>query len=199
MVGARRAVAAAAAATAAVTTSVRGKATLPALPYDFGALEPVVSGHIMELHHGKHHAAYVTNYNVAEEKLHDALAKNDIAASIALQGALKFNGGGHVNHSIFWTNLAPIKQGGGELPAGNALFARAHVTAPAFALPSLPNRPAPLGCAGALADAIKTQFGSLDAFKAKFAAAAVGVQGSGWGWLVRSASARRPVASPTRR
>ena len=61
----------------------------------------------MKLHHSKHHAAYVTNLNIAEEKLHEAIAKNDVKAQIALQPALKFNGGGHINHSIFWTNLGP--------------------------------------------------------------------------------------------
>ena len=116
----RTAVRRAAAAPRGAWTSVRGKATLPALPYDFGALEPAISGQIMEIHHSKHHAAYVTNFNAAEEKLNEAQAKGDIAAAIALQGAIKFNGGGHVNHSIFWTNLAPTKLGGGEPPTGTA-------------------------------------------------------------------------------
>jgi superoxide dismutase, Fe-Mn family len=62
--------------------------------------------------------AYVNSLNVAEEKLAEALAKKDLAATIALQPALKFNGGGHINHSIFWTNLAPPKLGGGEPPSG---------------------------------------------------------------------------------
>lgn len=111
-------VAAAAASTAAGFASVRTKVTLPQLPYSPAALEPVISAQIMELHHSKHHAAYVNNYNAAEEKLNEALAKGDLAGAIALQPALRFNGGGHLNHSIFWTNLAPPKEGGGEGPTG---------------------------------------------------------------------------------
>ncbi|KHJ47804.1 superoxide dismutase [Mn] [Trichuris suis] len=99
--------------------SSAAKHTVPDLPYDYGALEPIISAEIMQLHHQKHHAAYVNGLNAAEEKLQEALAKNDFAAAIALQPALKFNGGGHINHSIFWHNLAP-KSGGepsGELAA----------------------------------------------------------------------------------
>lgn len=84
--------------------------TLPNLPYDYNALEPVVSTAIMELHHKKHHQAYVTNLNKALEQLTEAERKNDVAAVIGLQSAIRFNGGGHVNHSIFWTNLTPQKQ-----------------------------------------------------------------------------------------
>lgn len=80
---------------------------LPDLPYDFNALEPVISAEIMQLHYEKHHKAYVTNLNVALEKYQDAEKKQDVAAMIALQQAIRFNGGGHVNHSIFWTNLTP--------------------------------------------------------------------------------------------
>jgi len=82
---------------------------LPDLPYDYSALEPAISGEIMELHHSKHHQTYVTNINVALEKNAAAEAAGDMAEQIALQGAIKFNGGGHVNHSIFWTNLCPKK------------------------------------------------------------------------------------------
>ena len=92
---------------------------LPELPYDFGALEPVISGQIMELHYTKHHQAYVNNLNAALEKYAEAEKKGDVAAMIALQPAIRFNGGGHVNHSIFWTNLAPK---GGE-PGGMLLEA----------------------------------------------------------------------------
>src|SRR5271156_4802738 len=91
---------------------------LPELPYDFSALEPVISGEIMQLHYSKHHNAYVTNLNASLEKYREAEAKEDVAAMIALQQAILFNGGGHVNHSIFWTNLAPVGKGGaptGEL------------------------------------------------------------------------------------
>ena len=76
--------------------------SLPDLPYDYNSLEPVISAEIMQLHHGKHHATYVNNLNVAEEKLADAVAKSDVSSVIGLHGALKFNGGGHLNHSIFW-------------------------------------------------------------------------------------------------
>jgi superoxide dismutase, Fe-Mn family len=126
---------------------------LPQLPYDFGALEPVISGKIMEIHYTKHHAAYVNNLNAALEKYHEAEKKNDIAGMIALQQAIKFNGGGHVNHSIFWTNLAPVSKGGGGAPKGE------------------------------LMKALEAQFGSFDVFKEKMSAMTVGVQGSGWGWL----------------
>ncbi|KAL6762271.1 mitochondrial Mn superoxide dismutase [Haematococcus lacustris] len=94
-----------------LASGVRGLATakLPDLTYDYGALQPAISGQIMELHHKKHHQAYITNYNAAIEKYAEAEGKGDVAAMIALQGAIKFNGGGHVNHSIFWTNLLPSK------------------------------------------------------------------------------------------
>src|SRR5579863_8874670 len=94
------------------------KYELPPMPYDFSALEPVISGQIMELHYTKHHQAYVNNLNVALEKYQAAEQKQDIAEMIALESAIKFNGGGHVNHSIFWTNLAPKSKGGREFPKG---------------------------------------------------------------------------------
>ena len=89
--------------------------TLPELTYDFGALEPHISGKIMELHHGKHHAAYVTGANQTLERLEEARAKNDFGALPALERALAFHVSGHALHSIFWTNLAP--KGGGR-PSG---------------------------------------------------------------------------------
>uniref|UniRef100_T1D4N8 Superoxide dismutase n=1 Tax=Psorophora albipes TaxID=869069 RepID=T1D4N8_9DIPT len=85
----------------------RSKHTLPNLPYDHAALEPVISRDIMLLHHSKHHNAYVTNLNVAEEQLKEAVHKNDVSKIISLGGAIKFNGGGHLNHTIFWQNLSP--------------------------------------------------------------------------------------------
>ncbi|PVD29074.1 hypothetical protein C0Q70_11671 [Pomacea canaliculata] len=85
----------------------RLKHTLPDLPYDYNALEPYISADIMKLHHQKHHATYVNNLNVAEEKMAEALAKKDIQKVISLQPALRFNGGGHINHSIFWQVLSP--------------------------------------------------------------------------------------------
>ena len=90
---------------------------LPELPYGFDALEPVISAAIMQVHYEKHHRAYVTNLNAALEKYHEAETKNDVPAMIALQHAIKFNGGGHINHSIFWTILAPVGTGG-EGPSG---------------------------------------------------------------------------------
>nr|AJO53612.1 superoxide dismutase 3 [Panonychus citri] len=96
----------------AFAQSVNGAHRLPDLPYDFNALEPTISVDIMKLHYTKHHAAYVTNLNVAEEKLAEALAKNDVSTAISLGPALRFNGGGHINHSIFWQNLSP--NGGGQ-------------------------------------------------------------------------------------
>lgn len=129
------------------------KFTLPNLPYDYNALEPVISAEIMQLHHQKHHNAYVTNLNAALEKYEQAEKNEDLDAMVALQPAIRFNGGGHVNHSIFWTNLAPPSKGGGVLPAGD------------------------------LADAINGCWESLDSFIEKFNAIAAPVQGSGWCWL----------------
>uniref|UniRef100_A0A0D6R8W3 Superoxide dismutase n=1 Tax=Araucaria cunninghamii TaxID=56994 RepID=A0A0D6R8W3_ARACU len=127
--------------------------TLPELPYEYSALEPVISGEIMTLHHQKHHQAYVTNYNKALEQLEEASAKKNAEAIVALQSAIKFNGGGHINHTVFWKNLAPVKEGGGEPPKGS------------------------------LATAIDTQFGSLSALIDKMNTVGAGVQGSGWVWL----------------
>ncbi|KAK9819650.1 hypothetical protein WJX72_000758 [[Myrmecia] bisecta] len=80
---------------------------LPDLPYDYSALEPVISAEIMKLHHQKHHQAYINGYIQAKEKYEAAQAKGDLAGMIAVQPAIRFNGGGHVNHSIFWKNLCP--------------------------------------------------------------------------------------------
>jgi len=88
---------------------------LPDLPYDFGALEPHISGRIMELHHGKHHAAYVKNANETIARLDEARDSGDVARLAALERALAFNLSGHVLHSIFWQNLTPQ---GGDKPAG---------------------------------------------------------------------------------
>ncbi len=129
------------------------KYELPKLPYDFSALEPVISGQIMELHYTKHHQAYVNNLNAALEKYQEAESKKEIAQMIALQSAIKFNGGGHVNHSIFWTNLAPVGKGGGEPPKGE------------------------------LGKAIKENFGSVEELIEKLSTKSVAIQGSGWGWL----------------
>lgn len=89
--------------------------TLPELQYDYAALEPSISGAIMELHHGKHHQAYVTGANTALAQLAEARDKGDLSNVNKLQKDLAFNLGGHVNHSIFWTNLSP---NGGDKPTG---------------------------------------------------------------------------------
>ena len=91
------------------------KYTLPDLSYDYGALEPHVSGKIMQLHHDKHHLAYVNGANTATEGLAEARSKNDFAKIAALEKALAFHTSGHVLHSLFWQNLAP--KAGGE-PTG---------------------------------------------------------------------------------
>lgn len=86
--------------------------TLPELPYDYAALEPHISAEIMQLHHDKHHKAYVDGANTAVEKLAEARTKNDFTAINKLEKDLAFNLGGHINHSLFWTNMSP--DGGGE-------------------------------------------------------------------------------------
>lgn len=96
------------------------KFELPDLPYDFSALEPFISAEIMELHYTKHHQTYVNNLNNLLEQYAEAEQKDNLQKQIALQQGIRFNGGGHVNHSIFWTNLAPKGEGGepqGELAA----------------------------------------------------------------------------------
>jgi len=125
------------------------KYELPELPYELDALEPVISKEIMNLHLNKHHQAYINNLNAALEKYEKA----DLEEQINLQSAIKFNGGGYINHSIFWTNLAPTSQGGGTPPSG------------------------------ALAEAIDRDFGSLEKLIEYFKANAGKIQGSGWGWL----------------
>lgn len=105
----------------------------------------------MQIHHQKHHAAYVANFNISSVKLEEATHKGDISSIISLQQAVKFNGGGHINHTIFWKNLAPITCGGGELPPGE------------------------------LRTLIESQYGSLESLQTLMTAATVGVQGSGWG------------------
>ncbi|HEY6785010.1 MAG TPA: superoxide dismutase [Gemmatimonadales bacterium] len=131
--------------------------TLPALPYDFAALEPHIDAQTMQIHHGKHHQAYVNNLNAALDK-HPELHKqslDDLLKGIAsvpddIRTAVRNNAGGHHNHSLFWTVMAP--KAGGE-PTG------------------------------ALADAIKKAFGDFAKFKEAFAAAGTTRFGSGWAWL----------------
>ncbi|KAJ1812774.1 Superoxide dismutase [Mn], mitochondrial [Coemansia sp. RSA 2599] len=133
--------------------SIRGKHTVPDLDYDYNELEPVISAKIMQLHHDKHHATYVANLNVAEEKLLEAQAKNDVAAQVALQPAINFNGGGHINHTIFWKNLIGEKNGGGQLHDGD------------------------------LKKAIENKFGSLEKLTQTVNGKTAAIFGSGWGWL----------------
>jgi len=114
--------------------------TLPDLAYDYSALEPAISGRIMELHHSKHHQAYVTGANTALEQLAEARATGNLGNVNKLEKDLAFNLGGHVNHSIFWTNLAPGADGGpeGDLAAtideefGSLEAFKAHFTAVAL-------------------------------------------------------------------
>ncbi|KAH8112973.1 manganese superoxide dismutase [Phellopilus nigrolimitatus] len=108
----------------------------------------------MKLHHTKHHQTYVTALNAAEESYAKAATPKE---RISLQAALKFNGGGHINHSLFWKNLAPAPEKGG---AGGKLDGST-----------------------AFAAAVKADFGSLDNLIQKFNTATLGIQGSGWGWL----------------
>ena len=131
---------------------------LPALPYDFAALEPHIDAETMKIHHGKHHAAYVNNLNAALEK-HPALqskSAEDLTQGLStvpeeIRTAVRNNGGGHVNHTMFWQIMGPGKGG------------------------------APTG---AIADAITGAFGTFDAFKEQMNKAGVGRFGSGWVWLV---------------
>jgi Fe-Mn family superoxide dismutase len=133
---------------------------LPPLPYDFAALEPHIDAQTMQIHHGKHHAAYVNNLNAALEKHPDLqgrsaedLIKDLNAVPEAIRTAVRNNGGGHVNHTMFWQIMGPGKGG-----------------APG----------------GAVADAINGAFGSFDAFKDQMNKGGAARFGSGWVWLVET-------------
>ncbi|KAL8291404.1 hypothetical protein RQP46_002382 [Phenoliferia psychrophenolica] len=102
------------------TSSAKMSAVLPPLPYGYADLEPAVSEAIMTLHHTKHHATYVANLNKAEGDYASAIQSQDIKKQIALQSAIKFNGGGHINHSLFWENLTPVKSS--VIPTSGPLF-----------------------------------------------------------------------------
>lgn len=131
---------------------------LPSLPYSSDALEPHIDARTMEIHHGKHHAGYVSNLNKALEG-HEELAAKSVEDLLrgfdqvpeAIRTAVRNHGGGHANHSLFWTIMGP--NGGGE-PDGD------------------------------LGDAINAAFGSFSEFQDRFASTAAGRFGSGWGWLV---------------
>lgn len=139
----------------ASTSFIRGKATLPDLSYDYGALEPHISGKIMELHHKKHHQTYVTGLNTALESIAEAESKGDFTKAASIAPLLNFHGGGHLNHSLFWENLAPASRDGGGEPSG------------------------------ALKTAINEDFGSFDTFRKQMNTSLAGIQGSGWAWLVK--------------
>jgi len=133
---------------------------LPSLPYAFDALEPHIDAQTMQIHHGKHHQAYINNLNAALEAHPDLQAKSveDLIKDLnalpeAIRTAVRNNGGGHANHSLFWTLMAP---NAGGAPTGKA------------------------------ADAINGAFGSFDTFKEQFGKAATTRFGSGWAWLVSS-------------
>jgi Fe-Mn family superoxide dismutase len=144
--------------------------TLPDLPYAHDALEPHIDTMTMQIHHGKHHNAYVTNLNKALESapelagktIEELLANNLAAVPEAIRTAVRNNGGGHANHTLFWSIMGP---NAGGAPVGN------------------------------LAEAINKAFGSFDAFKEKFAAAAVGRFGSGWAWLIKNADGSVEITS----
>lgn len=134
--------------------------TLPELTYPKNALEPHIDAATMEIHHGKHHAAYVSKANDALKgtQLESTVCPWQVCAHLAelpadKQGPIRNNAGGHANHSLFWETLAPAGQGGGGAPTGS------------------------------LAEAINKVFGSFDAFKEQFTAAAINRFGSGWAWL----------------
>ena len=133
---------------------------LPSLPYDFAALEPYIDAQTMQIHHGKHHQTYITNLNNALAK-HPELANKSLGELLRgintvpddIRTAVRNNGGGHHNHSLFWTIMAPAGKGGGGEPTG------------------------------ALADAIKRTFGDFAKFKEQLSTAATSQFGSGWAWL----------------
>jgi len=137
--------------------------TLPALPYAPDALEPHIDKMTMEIHHGKHHNAYVTNLNkalesapdLASKTIEELLANNCAIVPEAIRTAVRNNGGGHINHSMFWQIMGPGKGGS---PVGN------------------------------LASAINAAFGNFDAFKEKVNAAGATRFGSGWAWVLKTGS-----------
>lgn len=141
-----------------ITSSIRTKVSLPKLDWDFGALEPYISGQINELHYTKHHQTYVNGYNQASEQYAEALDQGDVKATLQLLQNMNFHGGGYTNHCLFWKNLSPPKQGGGELPADSSELAKKVVS----------------------------QYGSFDNLIKVTNAKLAGVQGSGWAFLVKN-------------
>ena len=152
---------------------------LPDLPYDFGALEPCISGQIMQLHHQRHHATYVKQLNLSLEQLYDAqhsAGTADLQTILQLQQSISFNGGGHLNHSLFWQNLVPPSQF--EQPKGTLL------TALLKQWPN-PSEQSNNSAASPINDS------PISAFQQKFQQVALGVQGSGWAWLGYNTRQRR--------
>jgi Fe-Mn family superoxide dismutase len=137
--------------------------TLPNLPYDYAALAPYISEQQLKLHHDKHHQAYVNGGNAAFEKLDKARKENTEIDVKATLKELSFNVGGHILHSIFWTNLAPAGKDGGGNPSG------------------------------AIADLIDRNFGSFERFKKEFTMAATSTEGSGWAALALHPCVDRPL------
>jgi Fe-Mn family superoxide dismutase len=145
--------------------------TLPSLPYAPESLEPHIDTKTMEIHHGGHHKAYVTNLNkalesapeLANKTLEELLANNCAIVPEAIRTAVRNNGGGHINHSMFWKIMKP---GGGGAPVGK------------------------------VAQAIASTFGDFDKFKEKFNQAAATRFGSGWAWLVKSGGKIDIVSTP---
>ena len=144
--------------------------TLPALPYDFAALEPHIDAKTMEIHHGKHHQTYVNNLNAAIEKAPELASKSldDLMRNVntlpeSVRTPIRNNGGGHWNHSMFWQLMAP--KAGGE-PGGN------------------------------LGAAIKSAFGDFAKFREQFSAAGVGRFGSGWAWLINKGGKLSITSTP---
>jgi superoxide dismutase, Fe-Mn family len=161
--------AAVAPATLAQPAAPTGPFTLPALPYGLDALEPHIDARTMEIHHGRHHKAYVDNLNKAladapdlAKKSIEELLQNLEALPEKSRAAIRNNGGGHYNHSLFWQMMKP---GSGGEPKGD------------------------------LAKAIEQSFGNFAAFKEAFAKAGVGQFGSGWAWLVTSAPGKLAIES----
>jgi Fe-Mn family superoxide dismutase len=148
--------------------STAGPYTLPALPYAYDALEPHIDTMTMQIHHDKHHQAYVTNLNKALESVKDAPATlEEILKNVSkFPMAVRNNGGGHWNHSLFWTLL------------------RASYNANAANVP-----------VGKLGDAINSSFGSFDKFKEQFAAAGKDRFGSGWAWLIVGTDKKLAICS----
>ncbi len=142
--------------------SSKNEYTLPPLPYGYNELKPHIDEMTMMIHHSKHHAGYVRGLNNALKQLKAIREGSGDASTLQhWQRQLSFHAGGHINHTLFWTGMAPASQGGGGDPSGT------------------------------LADAIKHDFGSVDQFKSQFKAASKSVEGSGWGWLVYEPIAQR--------